>query len=83
MKAIRTKVSDSGRLSIPAQIRSAVGLEQGGDVVVSLQGGEIRIRTIDAAVAEAQADSRRLLGGKRGASVDAFLAERRRLARRE
>ena len=83
MSSIRAKVSDTGRLSIPAEFRRAVGLEQGGDVVVSLQDGEIRIRTVDEAIAQAQAASRRLLGGKRGASVDGFLAERKRLARRE
>lgn len=83
MNAIRAKVSDSGRLSIPAEIRKAVGLEQGGDVVVSLEGGEIRIRTLDEAVARAQAASRRLLRDKPGASVDDFLAERRRSAKHE
>jgi AbrB family looped-hinge helix DNA binding protein len=83
MTSIRAKVSEAGRLSIPAEFRRAVGLEQGGDVVVSLQNGEIRIRTLDEAIAQAQAATRQLLGGKRGASVDRFLAERRRMARRE
>jgi AbrB family looped-hinge helix DNA binding protein len=83
MTSIRAKVSEAGRLSIPAEFRRAVGLEQGGDVVVSLQNGEIRIRTLDEAIAQAQAATRQLLGGKRGASVDGFLAERRKMARRE
>jgi hypothetical protein len=45
--------------------------------VVELDGNDIRIRTIDEAVARAQAMSRRLLAGKRSASVDDFLKERK------
>jgi AbrB family looped-hinge helix DNA binding protein len=77
MRAVRGRVSESGRLSIPAEFRKAVGLEHGGAVVVELDGREIRIRTIDEVVDRAQALTRRLLGGKPDASVDAFLAERR------
>ena len=67
----------SGRVS------QTVGLEHGGDVVIELVGREIRIRTIDEVVAQAQAIARRLTEGKPDASVDAFLAERRREAARE
>jgi AbrB family looped-hinge helix DNA binding protein len=80
---MRAKVSDSGRLSIPAEFRKAVGLENGGDVVVELDGREIRIRTVDEVVAQAQALTRRLLADRKDASVDAFLAERRRQAHKE
>jgi AbrB family looped-hinge helix DNA binding protein len=84
MTVIRAKVSESGRLSIPAELRRAIGLEHGGDVVVDLDGREIRIRTVAEAVAQAQALSRRLLGDRAAeASVDNFLAERRRDAERE
>jgi AbrB family looped-hinge helix DNA binding protein len=84
MTVVRAKVSESGRLSIPAELRRAVGLEHGGDVVVELDGREIRIRTVAEAVAQAQALSRRLLGDRLAeASVDNFLAERRREAERE
>jgi AbrB family looped-hinge helix DNA binding protein len=84
MTVVRAKVSESGRLSIPAELRRAIGLEHGGDVVVDLDGREIRIRTVAEAVAQAQALSRRLLGDRVAeASVDNFLAERRREAERE
>lgn len=83
MKYEHAKVSPSGRLSLPAAYRKAVGLERGGNVVIELDGREMRIITLDEAVARAQAISRRLLKGKPGASVDAFLAERRREAERE
>jgi AbrB family looped-hinge helix DNA binding protein len=83
MNAARGRVSESGRLSIPAEFRKAVGLEHGGHVVVELEGREIRIRTVDEVIAQAQALTRRLIGGKPDASVDAFLAERRRDAEHE
>jgi AbrB family looped-hinge helix DNA binding protein len=83
MNALKGRVSESGRLSIPAEFRKTVGLEHGGDVVIELVGREIRIRTIDEVVAQAQAIARRLTEGKPDASVDAFLAERRREAERE
>ena len=78
MNVIKGRVSESGRVSIPSEFRKAVGLEHGGDVVIELVGREIRIRTIDEVVAHAQAIARRLTAGKPDASVDAFLAERRR-----
>ena len=80
MKSVRAKVTESGRLSLPAEFRKAVGLERGDDVVVELTGNEIRVRTVGEVVARAQELSRRLLAGKPGASVDDFLAERRREA---
>jgi AbrB family looped-hinge helix DNA binding protein len=83
MKGVRARISPSGRMSLPADFRKSLGLERGGDVVVELVGREIRIRTIDEVVAQAQALTRRLLGDKPEASVEAFLAERRREARRE
>lgn len=83
MNAVKAKVSESGRLSIPADLRRAVGLEHGGDVVVELDGRDIRIRTLDEVIARAQALTRQLLGDRPEASVDAFLAERRREAAKE
>ena len=78
MNSVRGRVSESGRLSLPAEFRKAMGLERGGDVVVELEDREIRIRTVDEVVARAQALARELIGGKPGADVDSFLAERRR-----
>jgi AbrB family looped-hinge helix DNA binding protein len=83
MSSVRAKVTEAGRLSLPADFRRAVGLERGGDVVVELAGKEIRIRTVDEVVARAQELTRQLLAGKAGTTVDDFLAERRREAERE
>ena len=83
MNSVRAKVSEAGRLNIPAEFRKAVGLERGGDVVVELDGREIRIRTVDEVASRARALTRRLLGDRPEASVETFLAERRRDAGRE
>jgi AbrB family looped-hinge helix DNA binding protein len=83
MNAIHGRVSPSGRISLPAEFRKAVGLHQGGDVVVELAGDEIRIRSIDAVIARAQELSRRILGDQPDSSVQAFLDERKREAARE
>ncbi len=77
MNAIRARVSPSGRLNLPSALRKAVGLGHGGDVRVELDGGAIRIRTIDEVVTHSQALVRNLIAGKDDASVDAFLAARR------
>ncbi len=83
MNVMHGRVSRSGRISLPAEFRKAVGLDHGGDVVVELNGSEIRIRTIDEVVSQAQVLTRQLLGCKPSASVDGFLAERRKEASQE
>ncbi len=81
MDGSRARVDEVGRLMLPDEIRSAVGLERGGDVVLELAGNEIRIRTADDdVVSRAQRLTRRLLAGKTGTTVDDFLAERGREA---
>jgi AbrB family looped-hinge helix DNA binding protein len=77
MSSVQVHVSRSGRISLPATFRKALGLEAGGDVVVELNDREIRIRTLDDVIAEMQALSSRLLAGKPNASVDDFLRERK------
>src|SRR5438309_11495207 len=67
-RAVRGHVSSSGRLSLPAEFRKAIGLERGGNVIVELDGNDIRIRTINEAVARAQAIARRLFADKPGVS---------------
>ncbi len=83
MNAIYGRVSTSGRISLPADFRKAVGLHDGGDVVVELAGDEIRIRSVDAVIARAQELSRRILGDGPEGSVQAFLDERKREAEQE
>lgn len=83
MNAIRGRVTESGRVSLPAELRKAVGLDRGGDVIFQLDGQEIRIRTLNEVVDHAQALTRKLLGNAPDASLEAFLAERKRDAERD
>ena len=71
------QVSPSGRLSLPAEFRKALGLERGGKVLVELAGDEIRLRTIRAAVARVQARAKRMFADKPQVSSADFLAHRR------
>ena len=80
MSPVRAKVTRTGDLVLPAELRRAVGLEHGGNVVVELDGREIRIRTLTDVVARAQQLSKKLLSGHSSSTVHGFLAERRREA---
>lgn len=44
--SLRGYVSETGRLSLPAELRRAVGLENGGPVRIVVVDGDIRIRTM-------------------------------------
>lgn len=80
---MKAKVMPDGRMSLPADLRKRHGLGKGGEVIVEDTGDAIVLRTLDQVVARAQALSRKLVGGKAGASVEEFLAERAREAERE
>ena len=77
MGAIRIRVSETGRLSLPIELRRALGIERGGDVLVEWTGHEVRIRTLDDVIADIQSRFRKHLEGKPPLTVDDFIAERR------
>ena len=79
----RVKITATGRLSLPADIRKRHGLGKGGDVLIEDRGNEIVIWPLNRAVARAQEISRKLTAEKQGASVQDFLADRRREAEAE
>jgi AbrB family looped-hinge helix DNA binding protein len=81
MNAVTTRVSETGRMTVPASVRSALGLENGGEVVLEIVDGELHVRTVSQAMDRARALARKILGGK--TTVDEFLADRRREAARE
>lgn len=76
-----TRVSSSGTLNLPARLRRQVGLENGGPVVVRVEGGDILIRSVRDVLAELQSDARRVFAGS-VETVDGFLRERREEAAR-
>ena len=77
---MRAKVMPDGHVSLPADLRKRHGLSHGGEVIVEDTGDAIVLRTLDQVVARAQAQSRKLVGDKVGASVAGFLADRTRQA---
>jgi AbrB family looped-hinge helix DNA binding protein len=81
MNAVTTKVSETGRMTVPASLRTALGLEHGGDVVLEVVDGELHMRTVSQAMDRARALAREMLRDK--TTVDEFLADRRREAARE
>ncbi len=80
--SVKATITATGRMSLPADIRKRHGLAKGGEVIVDDTGDAIILRTVDQVVKRAQAMTRHLVDGKT-ASVDAFLAERRREASQE
>ncbi len=56
---MKTKIREGGRLVIPAEYRKALGLKPGDEVILSLEGGEIRVVSTRQAAIRAQALIRR------------------------
>jgi AbrB family looped-hinge helix DNA binding protein len=75
MGGISTKIAEGGRLVIPAEHRRELGLEIGDEVIVRVEGGELRILTRAEAIKRAQEKVRRHVKGSRSL-VDELSAER-------
>lgn len=81
-KGLRGRVSETGRLSLPAEVRREVGLERGGAVRIEVVDGAIRIRTMRDVKERVRALARKTgLVGK--ASVADFLVFREEERKRE
>jgi len=81
-ETVRMRVSESGRVVLPAAFRKALGIKPGDEVVGSVQGDELRIKTLRRRIAQAQRRVRRYV--KPGVSLaDELIAERREAAKRE
>jgi AbrB family looped-hinge helix DNA binding protein len=80
MQSISTKISDTGRITVPASLRAAAGLERGGPVVLEVVDGELRVRSVARTMDRARALAREIVAGRPGATVDDFIAARRREA---
>jgi AbrB family looped-hinge helix DNA binding protein len=78
----RVRVSQQGRLVIPASFRKALGINAGDEVLLRMRDNELRITTQQRRIERAQCRARRYL--KPGTSlVDELLAERREAAKSE
>ena len=82
MTTARVKVSETGRLSLPVEVRRELGIEKGGTLLLETVDGEIRLTTLKERVRRVQALARELLAGQQVVSEE-IIAERRREAARE
>jgi AbrB family looped-hinge helix DNA binding protein len=76
------RVTETGRLSLPADVRRQVGLEKGGAVRIEVVDGVIHIRTMQDVMNKVRALAQST-GFAEGVSVDGFLSWREEERRRE
>jgi bifunctional DNA-binding transcriptional regulator/antitoxin component of YhaV-PrlF toxin-antitoxin module len=82
MNAQRVKLIEGGKLIIPAPMRRSLGITTGDVVTIEIDDGDLRIRTLDKALARARAIVRRHV--PEGQSlVDELSADRRAEAARD
>jgi len=79
----RARINQQGRIVIPAECRAAAGLKPGDELLIEVIGeGELRLRTPEQAIKEAQAIVARYLPKGRDL-VQELIDERRAEAARE
>ncbi len=75
-------VAANGRVVIPADIRAALGVKDGGKLIARIEDGRLVLETVHTALAKVQAMVRQYV--PEGVSlVDELIAERRAEAQRE
>ncbi|MBP1807455.1 AbrB/MazE/SpoVT family DNA-binding domain-containing protein [Rubellimicrobium aerolatum] len=82
MPSQRVKIVEGGKLVIPAAFRREMGIAAGDTVVVELDDGELRVRSLAAAIRRVQARMRELNPEGRLLSEE-LIADRRAEAERE
>jgi AbrB family looped-hinge helix DNA binding protein len=80
-KAFDARVAHNGRLVLPKMVREALGMADGGTVVFSVEGGEIKLTSIRQSIKRAQGLYRQY--ATNDFTVDDFIVERRAEAARE
>jgi bifunctional DNA-binding transcriptional regulator/antitoxin component of YhaV-PrlF toxin-antitoxin module len=82
MKSVAVKVSASGRLHLPSEVRKALGLKGPGHVVITVADGQATLTTMAENLARIRALARPYAPKDRLAS-EQLIAERREEAKRE
>jgi AbrB family looped-hinge helix DNA binding protein len=82
MRSVTVKVSETGRLNLPAEIRRTLGLKGRGHVVLTIEDGEVRMRTMGQTLQRIR-DLARPFAPTRGLASEQLIGERREEARRE
>ena len=81
MNTTMVKIGQGGRIVLPAQIRKALGVTTGDDLILALSDGEVRMFTRREAIRRAQGMLKHLAPGR--SLVDELIAERRAEAANE
>ena len=76
---IRTKVTQGGRIVIPAEMRKQLGIEIGEDVNLTLEDDSVKISTQKIALRRIQ-EAVKLFGKSDYSIVDELIADRRKEA---
>jgi AbrB family looped-hinge helix DNA binding protein len=82
VKSVSVKVSPSGRMNLPSEVRRALGLKGPGHVVITMDDGGVTLRTMAQALEQVRALARPY-APKEGLASEALIAERREEATRD
>lgn len=82
MTSQRVKLVEGGKLVIPAAFRREMGIKPGDTLIVEMDEGELRVRSLPSAIQRVQARMRELNPEGRSL-VEELIAERRAEAARE
>lgn len=80
-KVVDVRVTQNGQMVLPRAIREALGMADGGTVVLSVEGDEVKLTSVCHSIKRAQDLNRQ--HARADATVDGFLADRRAEADRE
>ena len=83
MGAVRLRVSATGEVSLPDELRKALGVEGGGELLATYEDRIVRIEPRQMRLAEIGVELNRAVPAGVRLSVDDFLAQRRRDAAKE
>jgi len=80
--SIKTKVTEGGRIVIPAKLRDALGIKVGNKVTLTLKDGTLQITTRDEAIRRIEEVMKNHIEPDRSV-VDELIRERREEAENE
>lgn len=72
----RVRMDKAGRLVMPSDVRKALNLDGEQELLISLEDGCVRLRTIDEGLSRVREIAKRKRK-RQGSMVDEFIAERR------
>lgn len=82
MEQMRVRMNENGRIVIPSQVRKALGIQPGDEVILELGEHEVRLTTLRKRIAKAQERVRKYIP-EDISLVDELIAERREAAKHE